>query len=141
LPRGVSRHPEAHAVFGQPKVLLLDDEAVIRGSLSRYLEGAGFDVRSTATTEDALAVLDAGTIHAAVLDVRLPGHRSGLEVLEAMRLRDGLLPGPIVIVLTGHDLAPDEEEIIRRNRAYVFYKPHGYDDLVARLNELLSSTS
>jgi DNA-binding response OmpR family regulator len=122
-------------------VLLLDDEAVIRSSLSRYLEASGYDVRSTATTEDALAVLDRCTIDAAVLDVRLPGHRSGLQVLEAMRIRHGLRLRPIVIVLTGHDLAPDEEEIIRRNRAYVFYKPHGYDDLVSRLNELLSSTS
>jgi DNA-binding response OmpR family regulator len=82
-------------------------------------------------------VLTGGSVDAAVLDVRLPGHRSGLEILQVMREKDHGQSEAVAIILTGHDLAPDEEEIIRRCRAYVFYKPHGYEDLVARLKELL----
>jgi hypothetical protein len=34
-------------------------------------------------------------------------------------------------------LIPAEEDIVRRDRAYVFYKPHGYGELVRHLSQLL----
>jgi hypothetical protein len=56
-------------------------------------------------------------------------------VLEFLRLNgDWDMP---VIVLTGARLSEEEEAIIRRNRAHVFYKPGSYDEMVAQLNRML----
>jgi DNA-binding response OmpR family regulator len=120
----------------RPVVLLLDDEPSVLQSLSRYLEVSGYDVVTVSDVDGACRTLTHSSIDAAILDVRLPGRRSGLEVLEFVRLDDGSRKMP-VIVLTGVELAPDEEDIVRRHAAYVFYKPHGYSDIVRYLTRLL----
>src|SRR5688500_11622030 len=113
-------------------VLLVEDEAPLRESLRRYLERAGFDVIEADSVDAAVALLDQIAIAAAILDVRMPQGRSGLEVLQSIRL-DARWQDLPAIVLTGARLSEREEELIRRDRAYVFYKPHGYDEIVAQL--------
>jgi two-component system, sensor histidine kinase len=117
-------------------VLLVEDEATVRGLLRRYLENAGFDVIAADSVDAAVALLERSVIAAAILDVRMPNGRGGLDLLEYMRLdaRWQQLPA---IVLTGARLSEHEEEIIRRDRAYVFYKPHGYEEAVAQLKKVL----
>lgn len=121
----------------RPTVLLVDDEAVVLASLGRYLQIAGYDVRTAADVDPAFDVLRKSAIDAVILDVRLPGDRSGLEVLEYLRLDENWRDLP-VIILTGVRLTPEEEEIVRHYPAHVFYKPQGYGELVQQLNRLLA---
>jgi DNA-binding response OmpR family regulator len=123
----------------RPAVLLLEDEAIVREPLRRYLEQVGFDVIGAGSVEIAVALLDEVDIAAAILDVRMPRGRSGLEVLQHMRVNARWQQAP-AIVLTGALLSEAEEEIIRRDRAYVFYKPHGYKEIAAQLKKLLAHT-
>lgn len=120
----------------RPTVLLLDDEASVRESLGRYLQASGYDVLTADNADDAFGILRHSAISAAILDVRLPGDRSGLEVLEFMRLDEDWRELP-VIILTGVQLTPGEEDIVRRCRAHVFYKPCRYGELVRHLSQLL----
>lgn len=70
----------------RPTVLLLDDEASVRESLGQYLRASGYDVLAVDTADGAFGILRQSAVDAAILDVRLLGDRSGLEVLEFMRL-------------------------------------------------------
>ena len=128
----------------RPTVLLVEDEENVRQTLARYLSGAGFQVLPTSDPDAAFAALRRSAVHAIVTDVRLGKSRSGLEVLEYVRLDDATRALP-VIVLTGVTLTPDEEDVIRRYPAYVLYKPHGYRDIVellkTRLDEAASPAS
>ncbi|MGH9196813.1 MAG: response regulator [Acidimicrobiia bacterium] len=120
-------------------VLLLEDQITLRAPLRRYLEASGFEVVEADSVDEAFAQLRRAMIACAILDVRMPNNRSGLEVLQFIRLNEYWHDMP-VIILTGAHLTEEEEEIIRRHRAYVFYKPHGYIEIVERLNKMLRHT-
>jgi len=78
-------------------------------------------------------------VDAVVLDVRIPDPmgwgRSGLEVLAFIRLHAAFAALP-VLILTGHPLDPEEQDLVRRHRAHLFMKPDGYRTLLQRLDQL-----
>jgi CheY-like chemotaxis protein len=123
----------------QPRVLIVDDEPAIRSFLRRYLTEAGYVVHEAADVDSALTALDESPVDAVVLDVRLPDPmgwgRTGLEVLAFIRLHTAFSGLP-VLVLTGYSLEPEEQDLIRRHRAFLFQKPDGYRMLLQRLDDL-----
>ncbi len=74
---------------------------------------------------------------AIILDIGLDDNRSGIEVLELMRLDDRFVNLPVV-VLTGLSLTGEEEESIRRNRAHLLHKKEGYERVFNRLAEIVA---
>lgn len=69
-----------------PRVLLVDDEPLMRIPLSDRLRSAGYDVTAASTGEEALEALLSTTFDVAVIDLKLPGI-DGLEVLRRIRER------------------------------------------------------
>jgi CheY-like chemotaxis protein len=74
------------------KVLLVEDEALVRMMAVETLEDAGFEVIEAATGEEAIEACK--THHADVLftDIRLPGELSGWDVAEHCRAQHPDLP-------------------------------------------------
>jgi CheY-like chemotaxis protein len=68
------------------RILVIDDEDVIRMLVVEILESAGYDVTSAESAERALALLEKAEFDLVVSDVVMPG-LSGLELLEAVRAR------------------------------------------------------
>ena len=66
-------------------ILVVDDDARLRGLLSRYLAGEGFRVTTADNAADARAKLRAINPDLLVLDVMMPGE-SGLDLTEALRI-------------------------------------------------------
>lgn len=54
-------------------ILILDDERGVRESFANYFEDQLWDVIQAASAEEALEHLDHSKVHAAIVDVRLPG--------------------------------------------------------------------
>lgn len=117
-------------------VLVVDDESSILRLLARSLDTFGYATLEVAGSEDALACLKTNKVDAAILDVRLPGGRSGLEVLETIRADPDHEALPIII-LTGVTLTDAERARVRALDAHVFYKPQTMELLVQKLDELL----
>src|SRR5271154_397332 len=82
----------------KPHVLVVDDEAGIRESLSSILEDEGYLVDTAASAEEALERASAEDLEVILLDVWLPGI-DGLEALS--RLQSYPRP-PAVIMISGH---------------------------------------
>ena len=82
----------------RPHLLVVDDEAGIRESLSSILQDEGYQVDSVASGEEALQRAAAGDVEVVLLDVWLPGI-DGLEALS--RLQASPRP-PAVIMISGH---------------------------------------
>lgn len=118
---------------GTPTVLVVDDQPQILRTLLRFLGARGYRVETATSVDEAIPVLQAG-VHAVVLDVRMP-RQSGLELLEFIRRDDRLRELP-VLILTGVVLTREEEAVIARHRAYVFYKPKSYEQLANHLDRL-----
>lgn len=114
------------------RVLILDDESQILRALRLVLHGAGFDVASAATAQQAL---DSAALHppaAAIIDLVLPDG-DGVDVCAQLRSWSEM---PILVL----SAVGDEEQKIRALDAgaddYIT-KPFSPGELIARLNAAL----
>ena len=87
---------------GTMRVLLVEDEAPLRGALRRAFWKRGFEVTEAASVSEARAALDrVENVAVALIDLRLdpknPGDRSGLDLVRWLRATHG----PPAIVHTG----------------------------------------
>ena len=82
------------------RVLVIDDEPAIRGSLSGVLQDEGYDVDAAADGELGLAKLNERTFDVVLLDVWLPG----IDGMETLTRIQGLPAAsrPTVVMISGH---------------------------------------
>jgi CheY-like chemotaxis protein len=64
-------------------VLVVDDEEPVRTSVAQILRSAGYSVAEAADGQDALDMLESGSVTVLLLDIRMP-RRTGIEVLQAL---------------------------------------------------------
>jgi len=91
-----------------------------------------------ADPDTAFLRLKTSDVDAVILDLRL-GSRSGLEVLEQIRLEDRYAHLPVVILTGVLQVEPAEEEIIQRHGAHLLYKHYGYREVVGRLEQIIKT--
>jgi putative two-component system response regulator len=115
------------------RILVIDDEAVIRMLVVEILESAGYDVTSAESAERALALLDKEEFDLVVSDVIMPG-LSGLELLEAVRIRRASLP---VVLVTGAGTYETLSQALTRGAAGLVTKPFAHSDLQSAVADAL----
>jgi DNA-binding NtrC family response regulator len=118
---------------GRPRLLLVDDDAAFRTVMAAELSRSGYDVRTAASGEEALAVCATAEPQVILLDLQMPGI-SGLEVLKSLRNRDA--PGEVVM-LTGHGSIDTAIEAIRMGAFDYVSKPCPLDELEIRIQRAL----
>ena len=94
------------------RILIVEDDAVQRDSLSKLLASEGVQIVVAGTAAEAQGLLRQTTFDCMVLDLSLPD-QSGYQLLETMA-KDEELAFPPVIVYTGRSLDREEEEKLRR---------------------------
>jgi ActR/RegA family two-component response regulator len=106
--------------------------------LEEFFTQYGYDVVVASHPDTAFKRLKQSyaALDAMVLDIRLDDNRSGLEVLELMRLDDRFVD-LTVVVLTGVPLNAREMEIIQRNRAHLLHKRDGFEKVFDRLDQII----
>jgi len=108
-------------------IMVVDDEAVTRVSLTEVLRLEGYQVATAASGEEALSLLDKqGPFDLAVLDLKMPG-MDGLEVTEAMRQRS---PGTLIILLTAFGTMETAIEAVRKGAHDYLLKPCPIPDIL-----------
>ena len=84
------------------RVLIADDDTVVRDVVRRYLERDGLDVSIARTGDEAMHLLGTERIDVAVLDVMMPGP-SGLDLCRTLRERDGYAIPVILLTALGEE--------------------------------------
>ena len=120
-------------------VLVVEDALTTRCILEQFFARAGCDVLHASDPETALLRLRSATIDAVILDLRLADDRSGLEVLEQMRLDERYDEIPVVVLTGVTEVDETEEELIQRHGAHLLYKRFGYREVVQRLEKILTA--
>lgn len=100
---------ETVQVRGVVRVLVVDDDEMVRRATTRVLVAEGFDVEQAADGRAAIEALERSKFDVVLSDVCMP-NMTGLELLRAIRTRDLELP---VILQTG---APDIEVAMEAKR-------------------------
>jgi len=80
------------------KLLIVEDDVLIRAAAAQYLRGAGFAVLEAVSVEQAPELLRAGPVQAVFADVKLPGAQSGLDL---MRIVQADFPKAKVLLTSG----------------------------------------
>jgi putative two-component system response regulator len=119
------------------RILVIDDEDVIRMLVVEILESTGYDVTSAESAERALALLEKADFDLVVSDVIMPG-LSGLELLEAVRARRASLP---VVLVTGAGTYDTLSQALMRGAAGLVTKPFAHSDLQAAVADALERAS
>jgi DNA-binding response OmpR family regulator len=114
------------------KILVVDDDADVRGLVRALLERAGAHVREAASGRDALRELFAAPPEAVVLDVSMPG-LDGWATLERIR-EVSVVP---VLMLTAHGGELEKVRGLQTGADDYVTKPFGRQELIARIGALL----
>jgi two-component system, OmpR family, KDP operon response regulator KdpE len=114
------------------RVLVVDDEPQILRALQTNLRGAGYEVETAETAEQALAAAAIGRPDAVILDLVLPD-RSGTEVSRELRSWSSV---PIIVLSA---VGEEHEKVAALDAGADDYvtKPFGMDELLARLRAAL----
>lgn len=116
------------------EILVVDDDALMRGLIAEWLGEAGYRVRQAETGTAALQMLRSRPARLLITDMDMPG-RDGAQTLgEARRM----LPGLAVIVISGgtrngrHDWAATARDL---GAAKTLAKPFEKQDLLAAVEQ------
>ncbi|MCS6962788.1 response regulator transcription factor [Thermoflexus sp.] len=114
------------------RILLIDDDDLLRRSLAFSLEQAGFEVHTAASAEEGLAIAARERPDVVLLDIGLPG----MDGLEALRRFREILGLP-VIFLTARRRELDEVVGLELGADDYITKPFDTDVLIARIRAVL----
>src|ERR687896_307386 len=121
-------------------VLVVEDEIPVQTTLCATLTLVGFHALRADSVDSALRTLGTEHVDAVILDVRLPDskgmQRSGLSLLAFLRATPDYARIP-VLIFTGVPLSAEEETLVRKHEAEVFYKPQAYSTLIDSLSRML----
>ena len=115
-------------------VLLVEDDAQVRGLVARYLEREGLTAMGVATGSAGLGAIAAGDVDLVLLDVSLPD-LDGWSILR--RIRDQWGDEPAVIMLTARSDEPDRVLGLDLGADDYIVKPFSPREVVARVKAVL----
>lgn len=126
-------NPYSHSHRTTGRVLVVDDEPQVLAVAKAILEAHGFEVLITESGETALNIISQPTpqeqrIDLVILDLTMPGHLSGFEVLEEMRRIDANLP---VLACSGYFQENARDLCQAIGFTDILPKPYTLDNLVA----------
>lgn len=91
-------------------ILIVDDNPVNLKLIRVLLAGEGYDVRTAADAEEALAALKDFHPRLILMDLQLPG-MDGLELTRRIK-DDPAMPDTVIVALTAYAMKGDEEKAL-----------------------------
>jgi CheY-like chemotaxis protein len=119
----------------RPLILICDDERPLRELVKAAL-GDGYRFAEAADTIEAEELLDGDRPALLVLDVMLPG-KSGLELLDELRVRPETADIPVVIISAWH--GEYERTAIATGASAFLGKPFDPDELAETVERLIAA--
>jgi DNA-binding NtrC family response regulator len=120
-------------MVSQP-ILIVDDEPIVRESISDWLKDAGYQVATAESGEEAIALVKKQDFSIMVLDVRLPG-KTGITVLKEIK---ALKPQIKSIVITAYPSTELADEARKLGAVDYLIKPIAPDDLERLIRETIA---
>lgn len=115
------------------RLLLIEDDAVLRLTLARQLQADGYRVDLAADGQDGLFQAREYPLDLAIVDLGLP-KLSGLEVVQTLRAQGKTLP---ILILTARGSWQDKVTGLEAGADDYLVKPFDYPELAARIKALL----
>ncbi len=115
------------------RVLVIEDDEVLRASLCRQLTEAGFGIEQAADGREGLYFALEYPVDLAIVDLGLP-QVSGLDLIREVRSKGKTYP---ILILTARDRWQDKVDGLGAGADDYVVKPFQFEELSARVNALL----
>jgi len=112
------------------KILVVDDEEVVRLSFLRTLSGMHCSVEAVENGHEALQLLATDVFDIVLLDLRMPG-MDGMTVLKSIKQQ---WPESEVIIITGFPSVESAKQAVTLGAYDYLTKPAGPDDVINAAN-------
>ena len=117
------------------RVLVVDDEKLIRWTVAERLQRSGYDVVSAESGEQALELLSASPPDLMLLDVRLPG----IDGVETLQRALTLHPELAVLMMSAHSTVDIAVEAMKRGAVDFLVKPFPFQALDAAVERAIAA--
>jgi DNA-binding NtrC family response regulator len=118
------------------KILVIDDEDIVRRSCSRTLSPLGYEVTLTESSLDGLRMIDDEEFDLVLTDIKMPD-MDGIEVLKQVREK---FPGMKVIIMTGYQTVENAVKSVQLGAFDYIEKPFSPDELISSVSKALGKT-
>ena len=112
------------------KILIVDDEEVVRLSYTRILSGTNCNVKAVSTWTQVAQLMQEDPFDVVLLDLRMP-EMDGITVLRALKQR---WPESKVIIITGYPTLESAKEAVALGAYDYLTKPVGPDQVIDASN-------
>jgi DNA-binding response OmpR family regulator len=124
-----------NVAMAQRKVLIVEDDADIRGLLNMRLRQHAFETAFATDGMTALSIARKEEPDLILLDLGLPAG-DGFTVMERMKSIASLAAVPVVVI-TARDATGNYDRAVAAGAAAFVQKPIDFDELLAKINDLL----
>ncbi len=107
------------------RILIVDDELVVRDSLSKWFVSEGYNARPAGSGREALEMVAHSEFDIALLDIKMPG-MDGMELQARLREAD---PDLTVVIMTGYAAVDTAVQALKRGAYDYITKPVDPDEL------------
>ena len=115
------------------KILVVDDEEIIRDSLTFILRKEGYEVDEAKNGQEAFEKVSATSYDVVITDIEMPEMR-GTELLAKIAARS---PQTFVIIITAYGSIETAIDALRKGAYDYILKPIEFDDMLLRVKKLL----
>ena len=122
---------------GKPRILVVDDEEMIRDLLHDFLKLERYAPLLAATVDEALQIVHTQPVDAVVTDIVMPG-RTGIDLLVEIKRDYSHIP---VIIITGNTCYHGPKEAIAMGADGYFAKPFHNVEMAFMLRKVLGNRS
>jgi len=123
----------AAAIKTKGRILIVDDELVVRDSLGKWFLSEGYEVEMAAGAREALESVQNKEYDLALIDIKMPG-MDGMELQGRLREAD---PDLLVIIMTGYASVDTAVQALKRGAYDYIAKPFDPDELVHLVSKAL----
>lgn len=116
------------------KILVVDDEKIIRDVLSDFLDLEGYKIHVSASAEEALTEISRQSFDLVITDLKMPG-MSGIELLAQIQNSN---PQTVVIIMTGFGTVETALSAMKKGAYDYVLKPFKVEEVVTVIERALS---
>ena len=117
--------------MGRKKILIIEDEVVIRSSLLKFLTKQGFKTSEAGSIDEAKS-FDLDQFSLIITDLKLPGP-IGTDIIQ-------IAPRVPVLVMTSYASVDSAVDAMKLGAVDYIAKPFDYDDLLTTVNEIIENS-
>ncbi|MCK4352218.1 sigma-54-dependent Fis family transcriptional regulator [candidate division WOR-3 bacterium] len=116
-----------------PKILIVDDESVLRETLSDWLQKESYNTETAITGEEAIEKNKNNKFDIAIVDLKLPGI-DGIEVLRRLKKMNPEMP---VIIITAYASIETAVEAMKQGAYDYFVKPFNLEEVSLVIKKII----